>query len=173
MATVRQIAANRRNALKSTGPRSAAGKAVSCFNALKHGIDARSQCIPGENRATLEQLAAEYHERFAPTTPEQRCLVDTLVSCEWELRRYRAAGAQLWQEAAASTPTVPSHSPKASISARPPSCASSAPSIPPTATTTARSKPCNPFHAKTLTLPRNPPNPPPPNRPLPQIGFVP
>jgi hypothetical protein len=100
LATPNQIAANRRNSLKSTGPRSAAGKAASCFNALKHGIDARSQCLPWENRATLDQLAAEYHERFAPSAPEQRCLVDTLVSCEWELRRYRAAGAQLWQRAA-------------------------------------------------------------------------
>jgi hypothetical protein len=100
LATPNQIAANRRNSLKSTGPRSAAGKAASCFNALKHGIDARSQCLPWENRATLDQLAAEYHERFAPSTPEQRCLVDTLVSCEWELRRYRACGAQLWQRAA-------------------------------------------------------------------------
>ncbi len=99
MASSSQITANRRNAQKSTGPRSPAGKAASRFNALKHGIDARAQCIPGESRAALDELAAEYHERFAPSTPEQRCLVDTLISCEWDLRRYRAAGAQLWQVA--------------------------------------------------------------------------
>jgi hypothetical protein len=35
MATIRQIEANRRNAKKSTGPTSVAGKAASSMNALK------------------------------------------------------------------------------------------------------------------------------------------
>jgi hypothetical protein len=38
MATQRQIEANRRNALKSTGPRTEAGRARSRLNALKHGL---------------------------------------------------------------------------------------------------------------------------------------
>jgi hypothetical protein len=38
MASERQIAANRRNAKKSSGPRSAAGKARSGRNALRHGL---------------------------------------------------------------------------------------------------------------------------------------
>jgi len=99
MATQRQIAANRRNAQHSTGPRSAEGKAVSRFNALKHGIDAESQCLPTEDPESLTELAAEYHERFAPATPEERALVDALVSAGWDLRRYRVASAQLWQVA--------------------------------------------------------------------------
>jgi hypothetical protein len=99
MATQRQIAANRRNAQRSTGPRSAEGKVVSRFNALKHGIDAESQCLPTEDPESLAELAAEYHERFAPATPEERALVDVLVSAEWDLRRYRVASAQLWQMA--------------------------------------------------------------------------
>ena len=40
MATQTQIEANRRNALHSTGPRSAEGKAASSMNAFKTGIDA-------------------------------------------------------------------------------------------------------------------------------------
>jgi len=100
MATKHQIAANRRNAQKSTGPRSAEGKAASRFNALKHGIDARSQCLPTEDPEALDDLAAEYHGRFAPATPEERALVDTLISAEWDLRRFRVASAQLWQTAA-------------------------------------------------------------------------
>jgi hypothetical protein len=43
MATEKQRAANRRNAQKSTGPRSVEGKAVSSQNALKSSIDAKSQ----------------------------------------------------------------------------------------------------------------------------------
>jgi hypothetical protein len=52
----RQILANRRNAQKSTGPRTAAGKAKVRVNALKHGLAARSQERLVEPRA--RQLAA-------------------------------------------------------------------------------------------------------------------
>jgi len=38
MATEKQIAANRRNAKKSTGPRTQEGKARSRMNALRHGL---------------------------------------------------------------------------------------------------------------------------------------
>lgn len=46
MATEKQIAANRRNALKSTGPRTPEGKARSRWNALKHGILAKAVVAP-------------------------------------------------------------------------------------------------------------------------------
>jgi hypothetical protein len=46
MASERQIAANRRNAKKSSGPRSAAGKARSGRNALRHGLAIASRMIP-------------------------------------------------------------------------------------------------------------------------------
>jgi hypothetical protein len=64
----------------------------------------QTQCLPGESRESLEELAAEYHERFAPATPEERCLVDILISSEWDLRRYRIASAQLWQWASIVNP---------------------------------------------------------------------
>jgi hypothetical protein len=46
MASERQIAANRRNAKKSTGPRSADGKARSSRNALRHGLSIASRVHP-------------------------------------------------------------------------------------------------------------------------------
>jgi hypothetical protein len=46
MATERQIAANRQNAKKSSGPRSTAGKARSRRNALRHGLSIPSRAIP-------------------------------------------------------------------------------------------------------------------------------
>ena len=97
MATHKQTEANRQNAQKSTGPRSAEGKAASRFNALKSGIDAKAQVIPGEDPDQLEVLVAEYQERFSTATPERRLLVDTLVSSEWLLRRLNRAEAQFWQ----------------------------------------------------------------------------
>ena len=41
MVSERKLAANRRNALKSTGPRTEAGKRVSSLNGLKHGLRSR------------------------------------------------------------------------------------------------------------------------------------
>src|SRR5262245_7402704 len=99
MATPKQIEANRRNARKSTGPRTVAGKAVSSMNALKTGIDAQSSVIRGEDPNTLQLLTAEYYDRYQPATPEARALVDTLISSDWLLRRLRAAEAQLWEHA--------------------------------------------------------------------------
>jgi len=97
MPTILQIEANRRNARNSTGPRTDQGKAVSRFNALKTGIDARSHVIPGEDPNVLETLALDYYERFQPAAPEQRYLVDAIISAEWQLRRLRKTEAQIWE----------------------------------------------------------------------------
>ena len=98
MPSQKQLEANRLNATKSTGPRSPEGKARSSMNALKSGIDAKSQIIRGEIAANLETLVADYYSRFRPTTPEQRMLVDTLIDSEWLLRRFRVVEAQLWEK---------------------------------------------------------------------------
>ena len=97
MATPAQIEANRRNARKSTGPSSAAGKAVTRFNGLKTGIHAESQVIPGEDPAELEALAANYREQFQPATPLEFFLVDAIVNGDWQLRRLRKLEARLWE----------------------------------------------------------------------------
>ncbi|HEX9841636.1 MAG TPA: hypothetical protein VGC20_02755 [bacterium] len=46
MASKKQIAANRRNAKKSTGPRPPEGKAASAQNAVKHGLLSRTPLLP-------------------------------------------------------------------------------------------------------------------------------
>jgi hypothetical protein len=96
MPTPKQLAANRRNAKKSTGPRTPEGKAAASRNALKTGIDAKAETmLPFEDPAKLEALTSDYYHRFHPATPEQRCLVDDLISDEWQLRRFRAIEGQL------------------------------------------------------------------------------
>ena len=52
-----EIEANRRNSQLSTGPRSPEGKAVSRFNALKSGINAKAEVIRGEDAAELANIA--------------------------------------------------------------------------------------------------------------------
>jgi hypothetical protein len=93
--TTRQLEANRANAKKSTGPRTPAGKSAIRFNALKSGVDAQTEVIPGENPAKLESLAAEYMARWNPRTPETRALVDICIRAEWVLGRMSRAEAAL------------------------------------------------------------------------------
>lgn len=96
MSSLRQIEANRRNSLLSTGPRSLEGKAVSRFNALKSGINAKAQVIPGEDPAELEAMTDGYHRDWAPTTHLERFLVDSLVRADWLLQRLSRLEAELW-----------------------------------------------------------------------------
>ena len=96
MSSPRQIEANRRNSQLSTGPRTPEGKAVSRFNALKSGINAQAQVIPGEDPADLEAMSAGYHQEWAPTTWLERFLVDSLVRADWLLQRLSRLEAGLW-----------------------------------------------------------------------------
>ena len=98
MPTDAQLAANRANARKSTGPRTDAGKSASRMNALKSGLHARSLIIRGEDPEALAQLAAEYNAEFHPVTARQRDLVDTIVRNEWKIRRLERLEADLWDE---------------------------------------------------------------------------
>jgi hypothetical protein len=56
MSSERQIAANRLNARKSSGPRTTAGKSIVCRNALRHGLTATVHRHPLPS-ADLEELA--------------------------------------------------------------------------------------------------------------------
>src|SRR5471032_932067 len=96
MASQAQIAANRLNSQKSTGPTSPEGKAASSLNALKSGIHAASHIICGEDPAALEALTAAFLLQFQPTGPNQLALVDTLIAAEWTQRRLRRIEAELW-----------------------------------------------------------------------------
>jgi hypothetical protein len=57
-ASALQITANRRNALKSTGPQTRSGKAASRMNALKHGLTAEQVVLFDED--------VEEFQRFFP-----------------------------------------------------------------------------------------------------------
>lgn len=101
MASPAQIAANRLNAVQSTGPRTDDGKSASRLNALRHGVDAQLAVIPGEDPAELETLTRDYHAQFHPGTPEQLFLLDTLIQSDWLRRRYMRLEAQITNQALA------------------------------------------------------------------------
>ena len=87
MTTKKQIAANRRNASRSTGPRTPKGKARAAQNALKHGLTATKAVLPDEDPTTYEDLRLRLFEQFKPRTALAAELVESLTSTWWRLRR--------------------------------------------------------------------------------------
>ena len=87
MATPAQIAANRLNATKSTGPRSVEGKSVSRFNSTKSGIYAKALVLPGEDPAELEALVEACRLTHQPVGQDETELVDQLIESSWQQRR--------------------------------------------------------------------------------------
>ena len=65
MSSLKQIEASRRNAERSTGPRTEEGKAVSRYNSLRSGIEAATGVVlPTESFHDLSMLTTEYLERL-------------------------------------------------------------------------------------------------------------
>ena len=95
MASEQQIAANRANAKRSTGPKTKAGKTQSCKNAWKHGLTAKALVINGENPKNFELLRADYEAQFKPRNALQFELVERLAVTAWRLRRIPAFEAAL------------------------------------------------------------------------------
>jgi hypothetical protein len=74
------------------------GRSVSKFNALKSGIYAQSQVIPGEDAAELEALAESYADEFRPKTGPERFLVDAMLRADWRMRRLQRIETELWEQ---------------------------------------------------------------------------
>src|SRR5262249_7317412 len=90
-----RVAANRRNARRSTGPRTAIGKRNSCMNALKHGLDAQTLILPGEDDATFRARLDAWRADVKPRGPLEDALVEQAARLSWQLDRAdRARGAR-------------------------------------------------------------------------------
>lgn len=82
-----QSLANQLNALRSTGPRTVAGKAQSSVNARKHGILSRQLIIEGESAEDFGALLEELLADEAPVGTLECALVERLAICLWRQRR--------------------------------------------------------------------------------------
>jgi hypothetical protein len=87
MASAAQILANRRNAQKSTGPRTEEGKAVSAQNAVRHGLLARDDVIGSEDQADFDRLREEMLGELDPAGRVETELAERVVSLTWRLKR--------------------------------------------------------------------------------------
>ena len=86
MVSRKQLEANKTNALRSTGPKTASGKAKSRGNAWKHGLTAKSLIIGDERPSQLARLAADLEAHYRPANSMQHALVDQIAALMWRLR---------------------------------------------------------------------------------------
>ena len=83
MASDKQIAANRRNAQKSTGPKTPQGKLKSRCNALRHGLTAETVIDVFENAEDYHSFEEAILAHYAPVSIVARELTLRLASLLW------------------------------------------------------------------------------------------
>ena len=87
----KMLASNRRNARRSTGPKTLTGKLASRMNAVRHGILSEEVVVRGlriqEHPDEFKVLRERCWESLAPVGPVEEMLVDKIVTAQWRLRR--------------------------------------------------------------------------------------
>jgi len=86
MATEKQVEANRRNAQKSTGPKTEEGKANSRANATTHGMTSR-YVVPDQADAAQEQRYLDWCPSFTPADPEQEFQLKQVVAASLRIEQ--------------------------------------------------------------------------------------
>lgn len=86
-ASEQQLAANRANATKSTGPKTSNGKAVVSANATKHAILSDRVLVDGEKPAEFRELLQELDAALDPVGIVEAALVERITISIWRQRR--------------------------------------------------------------------------------------
>jgi hypothetical protein len=87
MTSVKQFEANRRNSLKSTGPKTEAGKQASRCNAVRHGLTAETVIGALEDAEDYKAFELTITADYDVQSAVERELVLRLASVLWRLRR--------------------------------------------------------------------------------------
>ncbi len=97
-----QSEANRRNALKSTGPKSKKGKGRARLNALKHGLRAKDIVLASEDEREFDGLRQALITELGPEGSLEEQFAERIVVCLWRLRRVYPieAGIFAWENLA-------------------------------------------------------------------------
>ena len=82
----KQLEANRQNA-KLGGVKTEEGKAVSKYNALKHGLLSREVLLEGEDEGILVEMGKKLRAELEPMTELELVLVDRITANVWRLKR--------------------------------------------------------------------------------------
>jgi hypothetical protein len=87
MPSQRQIEANRRNALRSTGPRTPGGKYIAARNRTLHGFSSPDPLLPDENPAEFAASLAKWRNYWQPAGPHEETLVYEFAVAAWRRQR--------------------------------------------------------------------------------------
>lgn len=87
MTSPAKIAANRRNAMLSTGPRTTAGKLVVAQNAVRHGVFANLPVVPGESQSEWQAHRQGTLNSLAPVGLLEVNLAERVALLLWRLGR--------------------------------------------------------------------------------------
>ena len=87
MCSERKIEANRKNAQKSTGPKTQEGKDKVKFNALRHGLYAETIVLPHEDADAYQNRLETWTADLSPRTDMEAYLVKRMVKISWQLDR--------------------------------------------------------------------------------------
>jgi len=91
MTSEKQVAANKDNAQKSTGPTSEAGKLQTAGNAVKHGILSQRLILPGEDQQDFIRLQDDLRLSLRPVGALELILVEKIATVIWKQKRLTAA----------------------------------------------------------------------------------
>jgi hypothetical protein len=122
----RKIAANRRNAQKSTGPKTSQGKTISSWNSTRHGLLAnRLPRLYGRSKKQFTRLLRSLQQDLEPVGTLEEVLVEKIAHEYWRIAFARKA---LWAHIDRPTralsdhdqsPALPGHEPIGEIAAAP------------------------------------------------------
>ena len=87
MTSEKQIRANRKNTLKSTGPRTTQGKLMVSSSALKHGLLSKDVVIKDESDDEFVQFRQKLYAELASVGELEQLFADRVIASFWRLRR--------------------------------------------------------------------------------------
>ena len=87
MSSLRKLEANRRNAEKSTGPRSEAGKCRSAQNARQHGYTADVIVLSVEDKDIFNRMHQDLTDQYQPITVTEEQFVLEMTWARWRTHR--------------------------------------------------------------------------------------
>jgi hypothetical protein len=90
MTSEKQIAANRNNALHSTGPRTEEGKRRSSLNACRHHLTGQVTTMTEEDRAAHDRFSKALIQSLAPEGAMELQLAQRIATESWRLNRASA-----------------------------------------------------------------------------------
>jgi len=105
---MKKAESNRVNSLRSTGPKTPAGKLATSRNAVKHGAYSEALTMLLESPESFTDLHAGLVDTFHPAGPMEAGLVDRMASLWWRMERAKVAANQsLWMAAKRNTLDAP------------------------------------------------------------------